>query len=307
MRAILIHNPDAAGGSAASETAVLALLRDFGYDSAISSLADRNWGDDLEADDIVVASGGDGTISKVASRLADQPAAIAILPRGTANNVARSLGLLGMSLAQLVESWATAGRRRVDLGLVSGIWGSEYFLEGVGVGLYADIMAQLNATDNAGIAHLEPPDKLPEMISILRHRLQGRTPAPIRGTLDERDISGDYLLLEALNFPLIGPNLHLAPQADPGDGQLDVVLVPAIARSALDAYLARCLADAAPLPVDLSVDLPVLRGRRLQFDNGGRIHIDGLTPAAAVGSENTVTRVEVSGSQVTLLVPSDRA
>ncbi|PLW81370.1 hypothetical protein CWI75_16185 [Kineobactrum sediminis] len=302
MRAILIHNPDAASGTAAGETAVLALLRDAGYDTAIGSLGDQNWEKGLAADDIVVASGGDGTISKVAGRLAGQPAAIAILPRGTANNVARSLGLLGMSLAQLIESWATADRCRVDLGRISGIRGPEYFLEGVGVGLYADIMARLNATDNAGIAHLETPDKLLEMIAILRHGLQERAPVPIHGTLDERDISGDYLLIEALNFPFIGPNLKLAPQADPGDGQLDVVLVPETARSALDVYLARCLSGAADVPADL----PVLRGRRLQLHGvGGCIHLDGITPAAGTCSGSGILRIEVSDRHVTLLVPSD--
>jgi diacylglycerol kinase (ATP) len=52
------------------------------------------------------------------------------------------------------------------------------------------------------------------------------------------DLSGEYLAVEAMNIREIGPRLQLAPHADPGDGLLDLVLVPAERRAELVDYLA---------------------------------------------------------------------
>ncbi len=38
------------------------------------------------------------------------------------------------------------------------------------------------------------------------------------------DHSGRFLLVEVMNSRSIGPNLDLSPQADPGDGQFEIVL-----------------------------------------------------------------------------------
>jgi diacylglycerol kinase family enzyme len=44
-------------------------------------------------------------------------------------------------------------------------------------------------------------------------------------TLDGRDLSGDYIMLEAMNIRHIGAGIELAPDADPTDGMLDVLAV----------------------------------------------------------------------------------
>jgi diacylglycerol kinase family enzyme len=43
---------------------------------------------------------------------------------------------------------------------------------------------------------------------------------------DGEAFSGRFLLAEVMNMKFMGPNLALAPAADPGDGWLDLVLVP---------------------------------------------------------------------------------
>jgi diacylglycerol kinase family enzyme len=59
----------------------------------------------------------------------------------------------------------------------------------------------------------------------LREQALHAEPLEIAARLDGEDISGRYLMFEAINMPYIGPNLHLAQQSEPGDGHLDVLLV----------------------------------------------------------------------------------
>jgi diacylglycerol kinase family enzyme len=51
--------------------------------------------------------------------------------------------------------------------------------------------------------------------------------------VDGRDCSGDYVLVEAVNVPFIGPQLKLSPRSDPGDGALELILAGAGDRAAL--------------------------------------------------------------------------
>lgn len=90
------------------------------------------------------------------------------------------------------------------------------------------------------------------------------------GTLDGEDVSGRYLLVEALNIGLIGPNLFLAPDADPGDGSLDFVLLAEDKRAEFDEYLTYRLEGKQEAPY-----LHVRRGRRLNFAwDGPTLHFD---------------------------------
>ncbi|MBL8706541.1 MAG: hypothetical protein JNM30_16940, partial [Rhodospirillales bacterium] len=73
-------------------------------------------------------------------------------------------------------------------------------------------------------------------------------------TVDRKRFAGRFLLIEAMNLCQLGPNLALAPHADPGDGMLDVVMVRSNEREALRRYLAG--EKGAPPPT-------VARGRRV--------------------------------------------
>ena len=58
--------------------------------------------------DIVAVAGGDGTVGKVARELIEKRIPIAVLPLGTANNIAKSLGIADIPLQDLVASWTAA-------------------------------------------------------------------------------------------------------------------------------------------------------------------------------------------------------
>ena len=79
----------------------------------------------------VLVSGGDGTIATAATALLETPAELAILPGGTLNHFARSLGVSTAAEAAL-ELAAQGESRGVDVGLVNG----RAFLNTSSVGAY---------------------------------------------------------------------------------------------------------------------------------------------------------------------------
>jgi diacylglycerol kinase family enzyme len=60
---------------------------------------------------------------------------------------------------------------------------------------------------------------------------------PLKVTLDGEDLSGEYFLLAVMNIEHIGPSLHIAPDADPSDGLLEVVLLSEQERAKFGDYL----------------------------------------------------------------------
>ncbi|RYY37737.1 MAG: hypothetical protein EOP46_01525 [Sphingobacteriaceae bacterium] len=58
-----------------------------------------------------------------------------------------------------------------------------------------------------------------------------------RVNIDGEIITGNFLLAEVMNIRSVGPNLVLAPDANPGDGMLEVVLIPEDQRRQFADYL----------------------------------------------------------------------
>lgn len=70
--------------------------------------------------DRVVIGGGDGTMNAAAAGLAETGMALAILPLGTANDLARTLGI-PLDIKAAAQLAATGEIRRIDLGEVNGV------------------------------------------------------------------------------------------------------------------------------------------------------------------------------------------
>ena len=97
--------------------------------------------------DLIIVCGGDGTINEVVNGMAPVRIPLAILPGGTANIVARELGLPGgiLKAARMLPSWRPC---RIPLGRAiweeSGSARQRYFLAVAGIGFDAHIIQQLN-------------------------------------------------------------------------------------------------------------------------------------------------------------------
>jgi hypothetical protein len=116
------------------------------------------------------------------------------------------------------------------------------------------------------------------------------------------DLSGESLAVEAMNIRQIGPRLLLAPDADPGDGLLDLVLVPSSARDAFAAYVASADPSAERMP---GISRRV-RTAEISWPTGDGHLDDKRWPRDRDEIENggaAMVRVGVEG-HVTVLVPA---
>lgn len=85
--------------------------------------------------DVIVAGGGDGTVSSVAAALAGGTIALGVLPLGTLNHFAKDLGM-PLELEAAVERVARGPIERVDIGEVNG----RVFINNSSLGLYPRIV-----------------------------------------------------------------------------------------------------------------------------------------------------------------------
>lgn len=79
---------------------------------------------------MVIVGGGDGSMSGTVDELVGKDCVFAVLPLGTANSFARTLGL-PLDLDGAVEVIARGRRRRIDLGMIDG----DYFVNAASLGL----------------------------------------------------------------------------------------------------------------------------------------------------------------------------
>jgi diacylglycerol kinase family enzyme len=166
MKVTLIHNPDAGSTDESCTDEIAASIRAAGHSVICQSPGSADWEKALlEATDLVAVAGGDGTVGNVVQRMIGKSVPITILPMGTANNIASTLGLSGLSIDDLIGGWANGRRIGLDIGLARGPWGERYFIEGLGLGLFTDVMSKLKGRRNVDLAHLNAPkEKLDSMV-----------------------------------------------------------------------------------------------------------------------------------------------
>ena len=301
MRVMLVHNPDAGGNKLPDRKALLAMIRAAGHTVHNCSSHDRRLPKALKRPaDLVAIAGGDGTVAKVIKLTYRRRVPLAVLPTGTANNIATTLGLTKVPLEREPSRWSSAQRIRIDIGRAAGPWGCARFVEAFGLGVVPSGIRQAKAAA-ASAPRGAAEYAVSNAVRVMRSALCNCTSVPVRATLDGRDISGRYLLLEAMNMSFVGPNLNLAARADPGDGRLDIVLVTERERDLLDRYLA-----AEERGDSRAAALPARRGRSLQIEwSGFAVHIDDRPwPTRRRRSHKGTIEISLYGDGVEFLVPA---
>jgi diacylglycerol kinase (ATP) len=217
--------------------------------------------------DLVVAAGGDGTVATAAGIAFRTSAPLAILPLGTANNIASSLGV-SAAASDLVASWATARRVPFDLGRARAASKEWLVVEGVGGGLVPAGIARAQAELNAR-PKMPPSHEVDAALRTFRDALLDLAPQPWTLAIDGQRISDDFLLVEVLNIRSIGPNLIFAPDATPSDGYFDVVMAQESHREELLTYLNHRAAGRAT-----RLALPCRRARHVVIGRCLELHVD---------------------------------
>jgi diacylglycerol kinase family enzyme len=301
VRVTLIHNPGAGSSGNGDGRKLEKLLRRADHDVRYVSSEDDDWKRALKKTaDLVVVAGGDGTVGRVIRRMVGRGVPVTVLPMGTANNFARTFGLLDRPFEELVEGWENARRIKLDAGVAKGPWGERYFIEGLGAGLFANLLAR---PKKKGAEAGSPEDVVVRGLRRLQDMAVHCESVEVAAALDGKDISGRYLLFEAINLRYVGPNMFLAPNGKPGDGKLDVVLVTEDERARLMDYLNKWQDNRERLAV-----LPTQRGERLQIEwTGYELHIDDkLYPRENDEPDQMAGVVEarIKTAAVELLVPA---
>src|SRR5256886_13713969 len=146
MQIILMHNPKA-GDAKHGKKQLTAALAKAGHQATYQSTKKNNYKKALKKSaDLVIAAGGDGTVGKVGRELLDSGIPLSVLPLGTANNLARSLGFTG-PVEKIVRQLRRGKQRAFDVGVACGPWGKRYFFESVGGGLLAEYVRKAKRED----------------------------------------------------------------------------------------------------------------------------------------------------------------
>lgn len=235
MRAVLVHNPKAGEGQPRTE-AIVETLRGAGWSVERTHASPK---DVLAGErDAIVVAGGDGTVAEVAKKCAGSAVPIAVVPTGTANNVATSLGIDARDPLAAARGLRAAREVKVDLGQVAG---DSLFVEALGVGAFATLLGQDAWRAVRGVSDAR---------RTLARKLGDCPATPLSVIIDGRRRDGEYLFATVMNARSFGPLLCFAPRARMDDGLFDVVLVEDGARRGLVERLEqggtrRILVDAA--------------------------------------------------------------
>ncbi len=170
--------------------------------------------------DTVVAIGGDGIIHEVANGLmkidrATRPA-LAIVPFGSGNDIARTLGVPFNNAEASLSRLAARSRRTIDVGCVNG----EFFLETLSFGIDAAIA--LDTTDKSAAGTREKGEQL-YVTSGIKYMASGSKGFACAFSLDDGPVQHIRSLIFAIqNGPTYGGGFRICPAADPADGMFDI-------------------------------------------------------------------------------------
>lgn len=268
----LIHNPDA-GDESHSKKKLIKAIESEEFDCIYTSSKSKNLLRKIEKEvDFLIVAGGDGTVRTVVQKilersLLDKRYPIAVLPMGTANNISSSLGLQ-TDQKTIISSWAKRNLRQLDIGKIEDFEPANFFLEGMGFGVFPRLIKDMKEVDPTQV---DTPKK---SLSIAREKLheivQTYKAKYCHIEADGRDYSGHYLMVELMNIASIGPNLVLAPMADPGDGFFELIL---IADSQKDEFIS--YVEDKQSGKEGIIDAKVIKAKNVTFQWEGKLaHID---------------------------------
>jgi diacylglycerol kinase (ATP) len=288
----MIVNPAAAGGRLGREwSATAERLAEWGLSAPVVFTEAPGHAAELAAAAVadgvhrLVVAGGDGTVCEAAEGLYRTGGGeLAILPLGTGNDAARSLGV-PHDLEDAVRAAVDGRCRPVDLIRI----GDRFVLNAIGVGLTANI--------NDRAAKIKWVRGISVYLMAALSALVGYRAQKVRMVTEDRTYEGTLLILAVHGGPTTGGGFVLTPAAVPDDGLLDACLVEEAGPLGRLARLAAAMRGRlGTMKGTHELQAPWLE---LHFDEPLPAHLDGNS----VTLEPPVARFEVVPGALKVVVP----
>lgn len=171
----------------------------------------------------VAVLGGDGSVGLAANGVLGTDAALAVLPCGTGDDFARSLGITSLGAAVR----AIADGHVVPIDVVRVTTGTErrVYVNVAGAGFDSEV----NEAANAMRIDLGATGTY---LAAVVKTLSRFVPVGFRIELDDRVVEGPHMLVVVANAVSYGGGMRVAPAASVVDGALDVLLLRAMGKGA---------------------------------------------------------------------------
>ena len=211
---------------------------------------------------MVMVWGGDGSMNEAGSALLGSPVALAMIPAGSGNGLARELGVPLRPAAAIAA--ALQGKARV---IDAGELGGRAFFNAAGVGFDARIASRFDRAPRRGLStYLRVSARELLTYRAVRYRIRCGD-----------DASGDLekvaLLVTVANSPQFGNGARIAPLAKVDDGRLDLVVFEEVSRFATICAVPRLFLGGVERVRGLTTR-QIERGR-IESDTPMSFHVDG--------------------------------
>jgi diacylglycerol kinase (ATP) len=200
---------------------------------------------------IVVAVGGDGTVSDVATGIHGTDAALGIVPAGSTNITARSLGIPANPRSAIALLLGPHRRQRIDVGLTE----DRCFVHMAGAGFDAEIFKTADPGWKRRLGWLA---YLPAAASALR-----LAPSAVIVRADDLELTArSPLVLVANGAAAVAPAFKIHPHIEVDDGWLDILIFTA----ATPAQVAATLGHVGSQRIEKSPHVIWQRARSVRID-----------------------------------------
>ena len=175
--------------------------------------------------DALVALGGDGTVSLALQAIAGTSVPLGIIPSGTGNDIARTVGLQRRDPVGAADAVVQGHLRTVDLGRATTAEGVRWFAGVLATGFDTLVNERANA--------MRRPRGRSRYHLALLAELGHLAALPYEITVDDVDVTMTATLVAVGNGPSYGGGMQIAPGADLADGQFDVTVIGPVGRAKL--------------------------------------------------------------------------
>jgi len=158
--------------------------------------------------DIVVASGGDGTVNEVACAMVNTDIPMGILPAGSGNGLARCLGI-SMSYALALRTIIRGNTKFMDVATVNDMM----YTSIAGIGFDAHVAQRFAESSLRGML---------SYMQIILNEFSSYKPTTYKLTIDGISMEKHALMIIFANSNQFGFNTRIAPEAKVDDGFLDI-------------------------------------------------------------------------------------